>query len=260
MKYFVTMFFVLLGIGFGQNPNSSPYPAALDSPATLLVANDAVSTILNGAITSTATTISVASASSISAFPLACWVNVEIMKISGKSTNDLTVATDCAIGTCPTCAPTTTCRGWGFPSTEEISHSNSSDFFCGPTAEFENAAAAAIVAIQTALGVNLEDIGYIKCNSPTELTILNGEITITKSACYTVDTQSDDASDELTKINCSTGTRFVLTPADDTRTVVITDGVSIIIRADFQLNDLHDSFMGLCFSTDLTVQLSRNPA
>ncbi|KKK83219.1 hypothetical protein LCGC14_2795600, partial [marine sediment metagenome] len=69
---------------------------------------------------------------------------------------------------------------------------------CGPTAEYGNAAAAAIIAIETALGINLEDIGHIKCDSPTELTLdAAGEITITKSACYTVDTFADAASDDL---------------------------------------------------------------
>ncbi len=260
---FVLLFVLLIGVGFAvaQNPNTSPFPGALDTDATLLVGNDSVQTTLNGAITATATTINVTSAALLTAFPTSCWVDNEIIKIVSKVSNALTVATDCASGTCPTCSPTTDCRGWGFASTTEASHLTAATFTCGPTAEYENARAAAILAIQVALGVNLEDIGHIKCDSPTELTLdAAGEVTITKSACYTVDTFADAASDGLLKVNCSAGVRFILMPADDARTVVITNGAAIAILADFSLNDLHDSFMGRCFSTDLTVQLSRNPA
>lgn len=246
---------------FAQNPNTSPYPGALDTDATLLVANDAVQTILDGALTSTATTIPVGNTASITAFPLACWVDIEVIKISAKVGASLTVATDCASGTCPTCAPTTTCRGWGFPSTTEASHLNAATFTCGPTAEQENAAAAAIIAIQTALGVNLEDIGHIKCNSPAELTISAGAITIPKSACYTVDTEADAASDDLDVINCTAGQRFTLTPADTTRTVVVKDDdTNIDIQADFSLNHLHDLFGGRCFATNVVIEEARSNA
>ena len=247
-------------LAFAQNPNTANFPGSLDADANLLVANDAVQTTLDGAITATAMTINVVSAASLTAFPTSCWVGDEIVKIVSKSTNALTVATDCASGTCATCSPTTDCRGWGFASTTEAAHSSAATFTCGPTAEYGNAAAAAIIAIETALGINLEDIGHIKCDSPTELTISAGAITITKSACYTVDTEADAASDPLTTINCTAGDRFILTPADGARTVVITDGAAIDIQADFSLNHLHDLFGGRCFATNVVIEEGRSNA
>lgn len=258
---------VLLGlmtqaaVGFSQNPNTAAFPGALDSDAELLVANDAAQTTLDGALTATAMTINVVSAASLTAFPTSCWVGSEIIKIASKSTNALTVATDCASGTCATCSPTTDCRGWGFASTTEAAHVSAATFTCGPTAEYGNAAAAAIIAIETALGVNLEDIGHIKCDSPTELTVSAGAITILKSACYTVDTEADAASDDLDVINCTAGQRFILTPADTTRTVVIKDDdTNIDIQADFSLNHLHDLFGGRCFSANVVIEEARSNA
>lgn len=263
MKYYLyimTVFFACLVSGFAiaQNPNTSPYPAALDSDATLLVANDAVSTILFGAITSTATTITVATASSISAFPLYCWVDIEVVKISGKAVNDLTVATDCPVGTCPTCAPTTTCRGAGFPSTLEASHLDASAFICGPTAEYENAKAAAIIAIQTALGINLANAGHITCDSPTTLTISAGLVAIPASGCYLIETESMASTDDLDTVTCAIAVHFIFMPASGTRTVIVRDnGSNMDLPGSFALDDAKDQFLGRCDSTNLIVEKGR---
>ena len=249
-------------VGFSQNPNTANFPGSLDGDAEMLVANDSVLTTLDGALTATAMIINVTNAALLTAFPASCWTDNEIVKIASKSTNALTVATDCASGTCATCSPTTDCRGWGFASTTEASHLDNATFTCAPTADSFNAAWAAIIAIETALGVNLQDSGHIKCDSPTELTISAGAITVPKSACYTVDTEADAASDDLDLINCPTaGIRFTLRPADTTRTVVIKDDdTNIDIQADFSLNHLHDLFGGQCFATNVVIEETRSNA
>jgi len=103
----------------------------------------------------------------------------------------------------------------------------------------------------------------ITCDgSPTELTIdVGGEITITGSECFTVDTFADAASDDLDIINCTAGQRFKLTPADTTRTVVLKDDdLNIDIQADFSLNHLHDLFGGYCFATNVVIEEDRSNA
>lgn len=251
---------LLLAVGYSsaQNPNTSPFPGALDTDATLLVANDAVSTILNGALTATATTIPVATASSISAFPLSCWVDIEVIKISGKVVDSLTVATDCPAGTCPTCAPTTTCRGWGFPDTTEASHLTAADFICGPTAEIENAAAAAIKAIQAALGVNLSNAGHITCDSPVTLTISAGLVVVPASGCYLIETESMAATDDLDTVTCAVAVHFIFMAANDARTVIVKDnGSNMDLPGNFALDGAKDQFLGRCDSTNVVAERGR---
>ena len=99
--------------------------------------------------------------------------------------------------------------------------------------------------------------GGIDCSSPAELTIVAGKVTVTASACYLVDTEADASSDALTDIDCTKGDQFIFRPADTARTVVITDGTPIDIQADFLLDHLKDQWSGLCFETNVVVELGR---
>lgn len=98
--------------------------------------------------------------------------------------------------------------------------------------------------------------GGIDCESPTTLTISGGAITVTGSKCFLVDTEGMVASDDLTSISCSAGQRFVLSPADGSRSVVIKQ--SLGLRADFTLDNVNDQFFMLCKSANTPVEWFRS--
>ena len=258
IKYLALLLFAAAA-ALGQNPNTSPFPGALDSDSTLYVSQDNVKTTLNGAVTATAVTITVSDSTNLVAFPTSCWAGFEIFKISGKAGNDLTVPTDCVSGTCPTCSPTTTCRGWGFPSTIETAHSDNDVFTCGPTAERGNAIAAAIVEIQTALGINLENVGgQITCDSPTTLTIAAGLVAIPSSGCYLIETESMAPTDDLDTVTCAVAVHFIFMPASGARTVVVRDnGSNMDLPGSFALDDEKDQFFGRCDTSNFIIEKGR---
>lgn len=100
--------------------------------------------------------------------------------------------------------------------------------------------------------------GGIDCGAPTPLTIAAGTITVTGSACYTVDTEGAAASDDLTAIDCPVGAMFVLRSADSARTVRIVDGNGVLdAQANFELDHVSDLWQGLCRSTNQVVEVSR---
>jgi len=96
------------------------------------------------------------------------------------------------------------------------------------------------------LGVLIEAIDYAVVYGPgTELTItVAGEITITGSY-HTVDTQADAATDNLdTIIGGIEGQELILVAEDDTRTVVVRNGIdNIVCGADRSLNSLSDTIV-----------------
>ncbi len=249
---------LLVGSAIAQNPHTPAYPAALDSDDTLLVTNDSVSTTLDGALTATATSITVTSATQLTAFPVECFVGSEAVKIGSKSGNILTVSTDCPSATCPTCSPTTDCRGWGYPSSTEASHLSGAAFICSPAANQFNAMAAAIIAIQTALGINLANAGHITCDSPTTLTIAAGLVAIPESGCYLIETELMAATDDLDTVTCAVAVHFIFMPASGARTVIVRDnGSNMDLPGSFALDDAKDQFFGRCDSTNLIVEKGR---
>lgn len=96
------------------------------------------------------------------------------------------------------------------------------------------------------------------CSAPPELTISSGSVTITDPGCYAVDTEGNASLDSLEDIACSTGTLFILRAANGGRTVrIVDDNAAIDAQADFDLDDLADTYYGLCTSTNQTVEVSR---
>lgn len=85
---------------------------------------------------------------------------------------------------------------------------------------------------------------FFKLGTATELTIASGVVTATRSH-HTIDTQSDDATDDLDTINGgSSGRILVIYPADSGRTVVVKHGTgNIRVRggADITLDDAEDT-------------------
>jgi hypothetical protein len=70
-----------------------------------------------------------------------------------------------------------------------------------------------------------------------ELTIATGEITITSDHHFTVDTESDAATDDLVTINGGIDGQVVtLSPDNDTRTVVVKDGSNLQLNGDFTMD------------------------
>ena len=92
----------------------------------------------------------------------------------------------------------------------------------------------------------IKQISGFKTNlgSATELTIAAGVVTCTRSF-HTIDTQSDDASDDLDTINGGAhGDILVLHAANSARTVVVKDGTgNIRCAGDFSLDNAEDTIM-----------------
>ena len=72
----------------------------------------------------------------------------------------------------------------------------------------------------------------LDCSSPTQKTIVNGKITVSRPGCYAVDTPNGIPSADLTAIDCKPGDVFTLLAAHDDRTVIIKAWTS----ASFSLN------------------------
>ena len=98
----------------------------------------------------------------------------------------------------------------------------------------------------------------ISCGTtPTPLVVVSGVITITSSACFTVDTEASGPTDDVDTIECTAGQRFELMPFHDARTVVIKQGGSVLVPADFLLNNIADYWSGYCPSTNVARERSR---
>jgi hypothetical protein len=97
--------------------------------------------------------------------------------------------------------------------------------------------------------------------SPTELTIVGGEITVSGSdkwRFHSIDTEDDAASDDLVTINGGNpGDIFIGQAADDARTIVCKDGATLDLQADFSLNNTTDKIMLVCISSGVWHGLSR---
>ncbi len=101
--------------------------------------------------------------------------------------------------------------------------------------------------------------GGLDCETETALTIATGAITLTNgSACYTVDTEGAASTDDVTQINCSTGTRFRLRAVNSARTVqVVHDGAAISIGETFIMDNSADVFGGRCSAANTVLEENR---
>ena len=93
--------------------------------------------------------------------------------------------------------------------------------------------------------------GQLNLGASSELTIASGAITVSRGF-HTIDTEADAASDNLDTVNgLVIGSLYMLMAADDTRTVVIRDGmgnIQTIGGTSITLNS--DKDMALMFSPD----------
>lgn len=94
--------------------------------------------------------------------------------------------------------------------------------------------------------------------SATEKTIASGAVSIAAPGYYTVDTEGDTASDDLTTITGLTaGDEVLLTPAHTDRTIVVTSGAGLLMPADFIMNNTADRIRLQCIGSNVCVELSR---
>ena len=96
--------------------------------------------------------------------------------------------------------------------------------------------------------------------TPTELTIADGSITVTKSY-HLVDTEADAASDDLvTIVGGATGDILILQVADPARTVVAKDTAaanSLLLAGDFSMDSDTDTLVLIRLGT-YWIELSRS--
>jgi|2_EtaG_2_1085320.scaffolds.fasta_scaffold04219_2 hypothetical protein len=96
----------------------------------------------------------------------------------------------------------------------------------------------------------------------TEKTISTGAITITQPGYYTVDTESDAASDDLDSIgSLPIGAEVTLRPANTARTVVVkNDGDNLVLASsiDFTMNNQYDCITLVGYATGKAFEKSRS--
>ncbi len=99
----------------------------------------------------------------------------------------------------------------------------------------------------------------ITCGAtPDALTIVSGVLTITGSACFTVNTEASAATDDIDTIECTAGWRFELLPIHDSRTAILKQSAAILMRQDFYLDNVGDRWLGFCHATDVVSERSRS--
>jgi len=94
--------------------------------------------------------------------------------------------------------------------------------------------------------------------SPVEVTISSGIITVTGSGYFSVDTEGDSATDDLTRIKgLSSGEQVILKAEDNDRTVVVKHGSFLKLNtgADFTMNNVYDRLVLQCVGSDICVEL-----
>lgn len=91
---------------------------------------------------------------------------------------------------------------------------------------------------------DLETSGTLNLSTSLELGISGGVVTATRSH-HTIDTQDDDATDDLDTINGDTaGDILVIYPANSARTVVVKDGTgNLFLAGDFTMDNAEDAMV-----------------
>ncbi len=110
--------------------------------------------------------------------------------------------------------------------------------------------------------VDINDIGKLILNDPTELTISGGTVALTQSY-HTIDTEGDASTDNLTHITGGTlGQILIISAANHTRTVIVKNDptqsqYSIMCGTDFSLTSDADT-MTLLFTGWIWMELSQS--
>lgn len=96
--------------------------------------------------------------------------------------------------------------------------------------------------------------------SSSEATISSGVVALSGEGYYTIDTEGDAASDELTQITgLAVGDEIVLKPEDGARTVVVKNGTYLKLQdeKDFTMNNAYDVIKLQCIATDTCREITR---
>jgi len=131
---------------------------------------------------------------------------------------------------------------------EAIAAPNADDDYTEIQARRNATGLVAVARLEGAAQPRLQHILPLNLEASAELTIAAGVITAgvaSGAAWYTVDTQADDAADDLDTINGGQiGDRIVLTPEDAARVVTVkhsTGNIELADGVDFAMSDAQDS-------------------
>lgn len=99
-------------------------------------------------------------------------------------------------------------------------------------------------------------------NEERDVTISGGIITVTNAVInrrfYTIETEGAAATDDLDTINGgNAGEILIIQTASSDRSVIVKDGTSLRIQADFTLNHKTDKIMLVCISSGVWDELTR---
>ena len=94
--------------------------------------------------------------------------------------------------------------------------------------------------------------------SQGEVTIAGGIVAVTGPGLWTIDTESDDPTDELDKITgLVAGEVVLLQPADNARVTTVTPGAFMDLQFDFPLDNVAAKFALISAGSDVCEELSR---
>jgi len=92
---------------------------------------------------------------------------------------------------------------------------------------------------------------------PTEITIVSGAVTLSGAGYYEIDTEGDADSDALTQLfGLAEGNEVILKPANDARTVVVTNGAYLKLNRgyNFTMDSIYDRIRLQCIGFDICVE------
>ena len=92
----------------------------------------------------------------------------------------------------------------------------------------------------------------------SEITLVSGVAALSGEGYYTIDTESDGATDDLTQITgLVAGDEIVICAEHNDRTVIVKAGTYFYIETDFILNNTRDRMTLQCIGSNICVELSR---
>ena len=239
---------LLLAAGaLAQNPETAVFPGSVATDAELLCAGNSAETRLNlvggpgSVLAADATTIPVVDAAAFCA-PSTITIRLERIRIASISANDLIVASG----------------GRGVEGTTASVWLHGSTVRQLVTAYWFNQMAAEVKSIESVVDGLSSGSGITCTGTPTALQVAAGVLTITGSACFTVNTEADAATDDIDVMNCTAGWRFELMPVHDSRTVIIKKGAGILVPQEFHLDNIGDRWLGHCPNTNVVSERGRS--